>query len=517
MEFKARKIKEQNKVVQELKATTKAALHKTKAAVGKTRDFFEKTKEIMSKTGVGAAKHPYTLIKTIFRYTIALAGTAVIAWGAFLGYQLASDLKFDFSIPNIVNTFFGEDLKTDSFGRTNVLFLGVGGGLHDGPDLTDSIMIASLDHTKKTVSLFSIPRDLYVKITPRYTDRINSLYDYVKRHSGHEEAITSMQELAKKITGLDIQYYAKVNFQGFREVVDIMGGIDIDVPERLVDTSYPLEDSNGVFIRNEIFKVEKGPQHMDGDTALKYVRSRHSTSDFDRARRQQLVISALKAKALKENYLTNPTLLKQLYYAVIDNLETDINVGEAIRTASIAKDIPSQNILSVGLSDDSTSVGGFLYTPDRSLTGGASVLIPNGGTASSPEYYTEIRRLADILSTYQEMLIEKIPLKITNGTKVTGLGNQLKNKLSRYGFTVGDVSNLKTNEKNTATKIYVRGENEHKVTQEVLQTFLRGEVVLRRDAVLDPVLNGNKNQPVLQPTEPEIEIVIGPDYATYLP
>lgn len=533
MEFKARKIKEESKVLKKLKTHTQKALTKTKDAVTKTRDITKiallKTKKAIqsnsdpavqedSRASAGEAS-VWKKLKAVFRYSVALVGIVVITYGAFYLYNFASALKFDFSIPNIINTVFGEDLKTDHFGKTNILLLGVGGGLHDGGDLTDSILVASLDQNKKTVSLISLPRDLYVKITPSYSDRINTVYDYFKRRSGHEEAVQSVEALMKKITGLDIQYYAKVNFQGFREVVDILGGVDIDVPETLVDPLYPLEDKNGVFIRNEVFKVEKGLQHMDGDTALKYVRSRHSTSDFDRARRQQLVISALKAKALKENYLTNPNQLKRIYYAISSNLETDITVGEAIRAASVAKDIESNHIISIGLSDDSTRTGGFLYTPDRSLIpNGASVLLPNGATVGSIDYYNEIRRLVDIAVSTPEAFIEKPVIKISNATKVTGLGNQLKNKLARFGFTVSEVANLKTTQKITDSKIYMKGDNTFSTTLEVLQTFVKGEVLLRRPAdVVNVAANSNKNAPTLEAPLPDIEIVIGQDYSTYLP
>jgi LCP family protein required for cell wall assembly len=356
--------------------------------------------------------------------------------------------------------------------------------------------------------MISIPRDLYVKIVPGYYERINVTYDYFNRKMGKEAAVKGTEDMIKQITGLDMQYYAKVNFNGFREVVDILGGIDVQVPETLIDPEYPVEDANGTFLRNERFEVQKGLQHMDGETALRYARSRHSTSDFDRALRQQLVIAAIREKALKENYLSNPTALKRLFYAVSANLETDININEMIRGAMLAKDLPKDRMISVGLNDDNTKAGGFLYTPDRALTGGASVLLPDGASMNNFDYYTDIRRFVDIAVNNQEIFFQKAKIRILNGTKVSGLGKTLQDKLSRYGFNVAEVANPKNKVQVTKTAIYVLQPDRFKETVDALQTFILGDVIPQQLFEQDTAI---------QETVPDIEIVIGQDYARYLP
>ncbi len=486
MNFKAKKIKENNKVLMQVSSTA--------------RQMVEKTKQISFPV----------LPKTILRYVATMLGILFVLYIAIQGYSFIRNLNFDFSLPNIINNLFGQELKKDSFGRTNVLLMAVGGGQHDGPDLTDSIMIASLDHEKKTLTMISIPRDLYVKVTPGYYERINTVYDYYNRKFGKEESIVQMQELIRRLTGLEMQYYAKINFEGFKEVVDILGGIDIDVPETLVDLDYPIEDSNGVFVRNEKFVVEKGPQHMDGNTALKYARSRHSTSDFDRSKRQHMVIAAIRDKALKENYLSNPTALKRLYYAVISNLETDVSINEAIRSAFIAKDLDKNRIVSAGLNDDLTKMGGFLYTPDRALTNGAAVLLPDGSSVSNMEYYVDIRRFVDIVTSNQEIFLEHAPIRISNGTKVSGLGKSLKDKLSRFGFTVAEIGNTANKTLYDKTKILVSNQFKYQATIDNLKGFLGAGVVVEN---MDPSLTAtNSNSPAV-----EIEVIIGKDYDKYLP
>lgn len=453
---------------------------------------------------MGRLRFPVRFVKQ----GILIVSIFFILYIAFAGYSFIRNLQFDFSIPNIINNIFGQDLKTDRFGKTNILLLGVGGGLHDGPDLTDSIMIASYDHAKKTVSLLSIPRDLYVKITPGFYDRINIVYDFLSRKIGKEESMIQFIDLIKQITGLETQYYAKINFQGFKEVVDILGGIDVDVPETLVDEQYPVEDANGMFIRNERFVVQKGLQHMDGETALRYARSRHSTSDFDRGTRQHLVMTAIKEKALKEHYLTDSTSLRRLYYAVSSNIETDITINEMIRGAMLMKDISSDHIISAGLNDDNTKIGGFLYTPDRSLTNGAAVLIPDGSTVNNFDYYANIRRFVDIVTGSQEVFLQKAKISIINGTKVTGLGKTLRDKLTRFGFTIQNVSNAKSKEKIDTTTITVTEVQRFQVTLDTLKTFIIGEVISQ------PISSAETS---IQENGPDIEIVIGQDYARYIP
>lgn len=199
------------------------------------------------------------------------------------------------SIGSIVKTV-SADLPADQYGHTNILLLGQGDAGHDGIDLTDTIMIASIDtKTMKSGVLFSLPRDLYFLSTDKMgKGRINSLYRDYKiqlKREGLEEPEASagaMHELGDEIgraLGMDIHHIVKVDFIGFVQAVDAIGGIDIVVPETLVDTEYPGPDYT-----YETFSIEAGPQHIDGETALKYARSRHSTSDFDRSRDRKSVV-----------------------------------------------------------------------------------------------------------------------------------------------------------------------------------------------------------------------------------
>ena len=158
-----------------------------------------------------------------------------------------------------------------------------------------------------------------------------------------------MAELGKKvteITGEPVDKYLNIDFAGFKKFVDILGGVEIDVPEDIVDYEYP--DNNWGY---QTFRIKKGFQALDGATALKYVRSRHSTSDFSRSARQQLVLKAIKDKLFTMNALTSPTKLSSLYSAVTSHIKTNLSFDEIIELAVFAKDLNNSKILSFNLND----------------------------------------------------------------------------------------------------------------------------------------------------------------------
>ena len=189
------------------------------------------------------------------------------------------------SLSNLVSVA-SEAPATDAYGHTNILLLGKGDATHDGIDLTDTMMIASMDPKKtKSVVMLSIPRDLYLLSTEKMGQgKINTMYrDYKISliREGKSKDVASklaLKELATELgKALDIQIHgvAIVDFSGFTEAVDALGGVDVDVQSDLVDTEYPADETSYT-----TFSIAAGHQHLDGETALKYARSRHSTSDF---------------------------------------------------------------------------------------------------------------------------------------------------------------------------------------------------------------------------------------------
>ncbi|MFH0927967.1 MAG: LCP family protein, partial [bacterium] len=230
------------------------------------------------------------------------ASIAFLALGASLAsFAIAAKNPKETSIlDNIpvisqIRGFFGSKAngpKSDNTGRTNILLLGVGGYGHEGPQLSDTILLVSLDREDKKVGIISIPRDLSVEI-PGYGERkINSANAYGEE-KGQGEGPKLAAQVAESVFGMPVHYYVRVDFNAFQSIIDQIGGVDINVDRAFTDSQYPTNDY-GV----ETISFNAGWQHMDGQTALKYSRSRHGTggegSDFARSARQQKILNAVK-------------------------------------------------------------------------------------------------------------------------------------------------------------------------------------------------------------------------------
>ncbi len=366
--------------------------------------------------------------------TTIIIGLTVITLLVIILYWIITSINYSTVIFSL-----GKDLtKTEKTGTTNFLLLGVGGKNHDGSNLTDTIIVASLNYDKKTITMLSIPRDFYVRSKSLGNIKINSLYPLAKNKYGKKEAIKKLEDAVTKITSIPIQYYVKMEVKGYKEVVDCMEWINIRVKKRIYDPYYP----KGETIKYETFIIEKGPQHLDGETALKYARSRKTTSDFDRAKRQQQIIYAIKDKALKLNIITNPAKIQALYNSVAENLETNLSIQEIIQLAKITKDFKKEDIIPIVLNDDPQSCGGLLYTPIRDYFGGASVLLPAGNNFSYIKLFTNTTlNNIDIIEKQEE-------IQVLNGTRIPGLaweGLELLNRFCLNGAYYGNASerNLK--------------------------------------------------------------------------
>lgn len=357
---------------------------------------------------------------------VLLLITLLIAFGVifkvtFTAYQYVVNFQV-----NDLLALFSTELEEDQQNHTNILLLGTGGGDHDGADLTDTIIVASVNNNSNKISMLSIPRDLWLDMPGYGSSRINKIYDTLKEKNGSEQALDILKNGVENITNLSIPYYVKIDFEGFKKVIDTLGGVEIEVEKSIFDQAYPTPDG-----RYEVFSIDAGQQVLDGETALKYARSRHSTSDFDRAARQQQLINAIRDKAEQRDVFSSPLLLKQLYEDFTDNVETNMSITELITLARVAKDIQSENISSAVIKDiDIIDTGSFLYTPDRELYGGAFVLIPVGNS------YERIQSFIQMLFAVPEFFKENAQIQILNGTRRPGLAATLGEKLIPYGFNI---------------------------------------------------------------------------------
>jgi LCP family protein required for cell wall assembly len=218
--------------------------------------------------------------------------------------------------------------------RTNILVLGKGGAGHEAPELTDTIMFVSINHLNSSVVVISLPRDIWI---PSLRAKLNSAY-YWGNEKEEGGGLILAKSSVEEIVGEPIAYGLVVDFTGFKETIDVLGGIEVDVEEGFVDERYPIPGLEGdecggndpeFTCRYEVIEFEKGVAHMDGGTALKFVRSRNAEgengSDFARARRQQKVTGAIKDKILSRDVMLSYKKLFALHGVLVDSSETDID------------------------------------------------------------------------------------------------------------------------------------------------------------------------------------------------
>lgn len=237
---------------------------------------------------------------------------------------------------------------------TSVLLIGINQGL------TDSLMVLNINPDNKAITTLSIPRDLSYK-----GRKINELYNAY--------GVQKLADAIFSITNIPIKHYAVVDFSIFTEVIDTIGGIDVDVPNDLYDNRYP-----GKNFSYKVVQFKKGLQHMSGEKALEYARSRKANSDFDRSNRQQLILKAVKDKIIASNLIQDlPTLLK-LYATIQQKLETDIAFYDGLSMVQKYQEfeIKAGNVL---------STSNYLYSSKNKS--GQYILLPNGGSYAGIKKY----------------------------------------------------------------------------------------------------------------------------------
>jgi len=354
----------------------------------------------------------------------------------------------------------GANLQTDSYGHTNFLLLGTGGENHDGGDLTDTIIVASLDQKSKLVTLVSIPRDLYLDDKKIGGSRINMVYYNAKNYFGSSaKGLEYLKSKVETTLGIPIHYWIKIDFAGFKDLVDALGGIDVDVKEAIVDPFYP----KGETVFYETFSISTGPHHLDGDTALKYARSRETTSDFSRSDRQQQIIYAIKEQALKANVILSRDKIENLFNAVKNNVETNLQIKEMLTIGLSAKNFSSDQIVQRLVHDDPSRCGGFLYTPDRELYEGAFVLIPAGTPDQMQKYF-------DLNFNFPEVAHSETKIHVLNSTPRGGVAAETKQILRRMCFDINRFGNGRSKDIQKTTYFYKESENK---TRPIALDFLK--------------------------------------------
>jgi LCP family protein required for cell wall assembly len=249
-------------------------------------------------------------------------------------------------------------------GRVTILLLGIDArdNRKESASRTDVLTLVTIEPISKTAALLSIPRDLYVSLPGlNEQNRINTAYFWGEANQLPGGGPGYAEETIAYNFGVPVQRYAVIDFAGFKNVIDAIGGVDIDVPSEIIDYEYPTPD-----YRTEVLQIPAGRIHMDGELALKYVRTRHGDSDFGRLQRQQQVLLAIRDKALSIGSLNK---VPEALNAMGDSLQTDLTLPEILSLAKKWGQIPRENIRTYRI--DETMVQSYL-TPQ-----GGQVLLPD--------------------------------------------------------------------------------------------------------------------------------------------
>lgn len=325
-----------------------------------------------------------TLIVGVFFLLILLfiSGTSAI-FKLLEHYHITSE---------IISSFItGKNIPLKKYqDRTNILILGIAGGKHDGPDLTDSIIYVSISFDKKEGVIISIPRDIWLD---SLKDKINSAYHYgeEKKPGG---GIILAKAGAEEIVGQPIHYAFIFDFSLFKKIIDLVGGVDVLIDEPFTDKLYPIagkEDDlcggdKSFSCRYETLEFKKGVEHMDGERALKYVRSRYAEgaegTDFSRDSRQQQVMMAVKNKLLNINLYKDPNIINELIKTANGSVISDMDFGQKLivfREIAFSKNFVFRRaVLDSG--DNLKNKKGYLTVPETSeVYKSLWVLIPRTG------------------------------------------------------------------------------------------------------------------------------------------
>lgn len=345
----------------------------------------------------------------------------------------------------------------------DILLLGYGGAGHDGPYLTDSIMDVHIDPKTKNIFLISVPRDIWVKI-PTTTSggqysKINAAYaiglddtNYPNKpneYKGDDGGGRLSEAMVSQVTGTPVEYFAGIDFNGFKKTIDALGGVDVNVETTFDDFAYPVEDIKDTSCGRSADDIQAftatvsaeqqiwdyfpcrythvhfsaGITHMDGATALTYARSRHSAqdgSDFGRAKRQRNLLIAVKQKVLSVGFISH---MMGFMNSLGDDVRTDLTPNDLTTLVSDASTLQTYQIHMLALTDQN-------YLVDTVSSDGQDILAPEIGIDNWADVHTW---LSDAFAGKPEPISAIV--QVENGTKQLGLGETVSQKLNIGGLT----------------------------------------------------------------------------------
>ncbi|MDB5171036.1 MAG: hypothetical protein JWO35_730 [Candidatus Saccharibacteria bacterium] len=386
-------------------------------------------------------RNSITLKRTVI--TLALIMLVVGGWvGGKFAYN--AHKVFGGNILSVLNT---TKLKGEENGRVNILLAGnsaddVG---HNGAQLTDSIMIMSIDTKNNKAFLMSVPRDLYVEVDGGH-EKINGAYVVGKENDFSADGYPNggmgqLEQVIEDSFGIDINYYALINYNALKQAVDAVGGIDLTIaskdPRGLYDPN--IDYSTG----GPLVKLKNGRQHLNGQQALNLARARGDSyrsygfpaSDFDRTENQRKMMVALKSKVVSSGVIANPSKLSSLSDVIGGNVKTDFELNEVRRLYDLIKVIDSNQISSLSLNN----ANGKNLLTSYATPSGQSALIPAAGV----DDFSDIQSFIIRQTSSNPIVQEGASVVVLNGTSTDGLASKQKTILKQKNVIVDKVGDAK--------------------------------------------------------------------------
>lgn len=419
-------------------------------------------------------KKQQTRKRRIIKWVIIALLVIVVAVGAWVAYKAlrASNNIFKGNIFDIIQN---QPLKEDENGRSNILVFGTSEDDpgHEGGDLTDSIMVISVDQDKKNAYMVSIPRDLYVDYGATcpegYKGRINSMYSCFAGDGNQADGANALKGKVGEVLGLDIQYFVHLNYTAVRQAVDAVGGVDITIessdPKGILDRNFDWKCNYKCYYVN----YKNGEVvHMDGEHALAFSRARNAAGgyglpngNFDREKNQQKVIKALREKAVSAGTLTNVGKVTGLLDALGDNIRTNFETKEIRTLMTLGSDIKSEAIQPVSLVEE----GNMLVKTGN--VGGASIVQPVAGLFN----YGDIAAYVKKMLNATDVTREAAGVAVYNASGVPGLAQTEADRMGEKGMNILAVDNAPEGSYSGKVEIYQIGEDKKATKTELEKMY----------------------------------------------
>lgn len=347
---------------------------------------------------------------------------------------------------NLFSVFTTTRLKGEDQGRVNILLAGnsVDDVGHNGAELTDSIMMLSLDTRNHKAFLLSVPRDLYVEIPGNGHSKINAAYVYGKQQNFDEGGYAKggmgmLEKTLYETLGIKNHYYALINYSALRDAVNAVGGVTVTINS---GSSCGLYDpSIDWTTHGPLVKLSNGAHTLNGQQALNLARARgdarrscgYAKSDFTRTQNQRMLLLALKNKVFSTGVLINPVKLSSLFDSLGKNVKTDMQLSEVRRLNDLMKQVKNKQIKSYGLDD----INGKNYLANYRTSTGQSTLIPAAGL----DDFSDIKQVLRHLMSTNKITQEDARVVVLNGTSQHGLASENQTMLENRNILVTDVAN----------------------------------------------------------------------------